>query len=88
MEELKNVSSAAQTLAQDARKPYEAPSAEIILLAPQEELSALDFKYHNGAEDNVANRWALNGWGYPLKGDAASSNYYSTQTPKDWTLLD
>lgn len=43
---------------QDARKPYEAPTAEIILLAPQENLSA-DFEFH---QDSSSYRWGIGGW--------------------------
>ena len=81
MEELKNVSSMVQTPAQDARKPYEAPSAEIILLVPQEELSAWDTNYHT----NDADRWALNDWGYGKLNDSASG-VYGTVKPNSWTL--
>ena len=81
MEELKNVSSAPKATLPYARKPYEAPTADIILLVPQEELSAWDTKYHT----NDADRWALNGWGYNKLGDPASGTY-GTVKPNSWTL--
>ena len=85
MEELKNVSSMVQTTAQDARKPYEAPSAEIILLVPKEELAGWDYQYHNDGDETAANRWALNGWGYGKLNDSASG-VYGTVKPNSWTL--
>lgn len=83
MEEMKNVSSTETTESQQTRKPYTPPAAEIILLEPQEALAAWDFKYH---DDSAANRWALNGWGYPLNGDPASAGIQGTITPDTWTL--
>ena len=43
MEELKNTPSAQAAEKKDGRKPYVAPTADIILLAPKEELSAWDY---------------------------------------------
>ena len=83
MEELKNVSSMVQTPAQDARKPYEAPSAEIILLAPKEELAGWDYQYH---KDSDADRGALDGWGYDALRDSKASGVYGTVKPNNWTL--
>ena len=80
MEELKNTPTAASEAKPDPRKPYEAPTAEIILLTPKEELAA--FTFHEGSDSD---RWALNGWGYSALNDPASGTY-GTVTPKDWTL--
>lgn len=82
MEELKNTPVAVSEAKEDMRRPYEAPTAEIILLAPQEEMAA--WTYHNG-ENEDANRWALNGWGYSALGDP-DSGVYGPVTPNNWTL--
>ena len=78
MEEMKNVSSKETAENQQTRKPYTPPAAEIILLEPQEALAAWDFKYHG---DSAADRWALNGWKYPLGDDIASAGIQGTITP-------
>ena len=41
------------------RQPYTPPTAEIILLTPQENLAVTDFGFHQGKESF---RWGLNGW--------------------------
>lgn len=79
MEEIKSTSVSAP---QDERKPYEPPTAEIILLVPKEELAGWTF----GTDESADNRWALNGWGYSAMGHDPASGTYGTVTPKDWTL--
>lgn len=79
MEEIKNTSVSRE---QDQRKPYEPPTAEIILLAPKEELAGWSFSYNGHDLDD---RWALNGWGYSALGDPASGTY-GTVTPNAWTM--
>ena len=88
MEEMKNnISVPVPTdVVEKERKPYMAPSAEIILLAPKEMLAAVDFGFHN---DNEANRWALKGWGnYKLLGDNPASAVVGEIYPKAWELPD
>lgn len=80
MEELKNTPVTASELAQEGRKPYEAPTAEIILLVPEEEMA---WTYHDGKD---ADRWALNSWGYSALGDNAASAVTGTVMPDGWTL--
>lgn len=79
MEELKNTPVAVSEAKEDMRRPYEAPTAEVILLVPQEELT---WTYHDGKD---ADRWALNGWGYSALGDP-DSGVYGPVTPNNWTL--
>ena len=75
MEEKKTVSSGSE------RKPYEAPSAEVILLAPQDRLAAWDYGYHTGDNDNSW-RWALGKWG--TYGSDPASGVVGTVTPENW----
>lgn len=78
--------SAPTEASENERKPYTAPTAEIILLAPQEPLSAVDFGFH---KENEADRWALNGWGnYNLLGDSSASAITGNIYPKAWQLPD
>lgn len=74
MEKEKIVSSA------ECRKPYEAPSAEVILLAPQEPLSAWDYGYHSGEDHSW--RWALGQWN--IYGSDSASGVVGTVNPEDW----
>ena len=78
MEELKTM-----TPPQEERKPYEPPTAEVILLAPQEELSA--FTFH---QDDSSYRWGIGGWanffGNSSLGDPASGGVTGTVRPNSW----
>ena len=56
MEELKNIVKSASC---EERKPYVPPKAEIVLLAPQEKLAAVDFKFHQNQDSY---RWNIGGW--------------------------
>ena len=86
MEELKNTPSAQAAEKKDGRKPYVAPTADIILLAPKEELSAWDYGYHDD------NRWAIGKWsGFNPDNCAASGVSGAVYNPTDsegntWTL--
>lgn len=84
MEELKNRSPQQVTAQEETRKPYEPPTAEIILLAPEEELAGWQYDSHNEGE-TAANRWALQGWGLPLNGDNIAS-YTIGKKENAWSL--
>ena len=67
MEEMKMMSSCQDKKSNDLRKPYEAPSAEVILLAPQETLAAWDTAFIPEGD-----RWIFGQWGYKNKFGGAS----------------
>lgn len=78
MDEQKNIPSPQQ----EARKPYEPPTAEIILLTPKEELAGWSYDYHD------SNRWGLGGWAAFNSADSLDSGFTGTVVPADdsWTL--
>ena len=85
MEELKNAPVRPSEPEQVQRKPYEPPTAEVILLAPQEELSA--FNFH---QDDSSFRWGIGSWanffgtaGQNGLGDPASG-IVGTVNPDSW----
>lgn len=81
MEELKNTPSAQAAEKKDGRKPYVAPTADIILLAPKEELSAWDYGYDGG------DRWAIGKWGgFNSETCAASGATGGLTGPNSWTM--
>ena len=80
MEELKTPSAA---VLEDSRKPYAPPSAEIILIEPEEKLALIDGAFH---DDPVGNRWALNGWGVFTNSSDPASGVVGYVTP--WELPD
>lgn len=84
MDELKNTVPAASEVDSDKRRTYAPPTAEIILLAPTERLTAWDYGYHN--DSDAGNRWALNAWGYSVLKDTAASAVTNVIEPTDWTL--
>ena len=61
------------------RKPYEAPTAEVILLASQERLSVWDYSYHT---DDSSWRWALDKWN--TYGFDPASGVVGTVNPENW----
>lgn len=67
MEEMKSMSSVSVNEKQDERKVYTAPSAELIMLAPQENLALVD-NNHIPAKD----RWMLGQWNGLFSGCLAS----------------
>lgn len=77
MEEKKMISSDSE------RKPYEAPTAEVILLAPEERLSAWDYGYHTG-DSGDSWRWALRQWS--TYGTDPASGVTGTVSPANWAV--
>ena len=82
MDKLKNIPVADSGNSQDERKPYTPPTAEVILLMPEEALAVWDYKYHS---DEVSDRWALDGWGYNVL-NHASGGVQGTLQPSGWEL--
>ena len=79
MEDNTHVSSDAQM-----KLPYEAPKAEIILLAPNEKLAVWDFEFHDG---QFGDRWALNNWAeFGVDGLGDASGVTGTVSPTDWAI--
>lgn len=86
MEEIKYKNSVQSTVAepeQTPRKEYVPPKAEIILLAPKEQLSAWGYKYSDF--DNVADRWAIGQWsGFQSCPDSGVAG--GITNPDGWSL--
>lgn len=86
MEELKNknsVQSAVLETKENARKDYVPPTAEVILLVPEEQLSVWDYKYSDS--DSAADRWAIGIWG-GFESCPASGAIGGITNPDGWGL--